>query len=138
MEYIDNAADTLEELANQPPEELARKLADATEKTGGRTERVNLFSVVDIEFVRPLEWCGKTYKAAHLDFGALTGLDMEAIDEEMESQSNASAFPALNREYQKRLAAKAAKIPSDVIGHLSAADYHAMVSAAQRFLMASG
>ena len=131
------AVETVEELAQQPPEKLAERVEEESRKEGGgRRDLLNHFSVVDVEFTKPLEWCGKTYERAHLDFSRLTGRDMEAIDDEM--GGNLPAFPANSRRYQKLLAAKASKIPSDAITHLPAADYNAMVSAARNFLIATG
>ena len=127
---------TVEELAKKPPDELSEQTEAETRKAGGRKAIISAFDTAEIEFVKPLTWCGKTYEKANLNFSKLTGVDMEAIDEELGNEN--PTFPAQSRKYQKLLAAKASGIPSDAIEHLAAADYHAVISAAQRFLLASG
>ena len=135
-EKIGEAADvTEEELEGQPPEKLADRVREESEKVGGRVSMIARFGTADIVFTKPLEWCGKTYTEAHLDFNALTGKDIEAIDDEL---GVFTGSPENSRRYQKLLAAKASKIPSDAIAHLPAADYNAIVQAARYFLMASG
>lgn len=136
MEEKNTGTQTVENLAKEPPEELAEQANAETQKAGGRKAIISAFDKAEIEFVKPLTWCGKIYEKASLDFSKLTGVDMEAIDEELGNES--PAFPAQSRKYQKLLAAKASHIPSDAIEHLAAADYNAVIHAAQLFLVYSG
>ena len=89
---------TVENLAKEPPEELAEQANAETQKAGGRKAIISAFDKAEIEFVKPLTWCGKTYEKASLDFSKLTGVDMEAIDEELGNES--PAFPAQSRKYR--------------------------------------
>lgn len=73
-----------------------------------------------------------------MDFEGLTGRDMEAIDVEIGAMGLRGTLPAYSRKYQRMLAAKAAKVPNDVIEHLPLADYNAVVNAAQNFLFVTG
>ena len=133
------AAETPEELAEKTPGELAQRLEEETEKAGGRLSLVETFGVKDVKFTKPLTWSEKTWTEAHMDFTKLTGVDMEAIDDEM-SALNMGALPTdptNSRKYLRLLAAKASGIPSMAIRTLPAADYNAMISAARYFLMAS-
>lgn len=137
QEKAATAGEKLEELEKKPPEELAERVDEESRKEGGgRKSLLTHFSVVEIEFTAPFTYAGKTYDGAHMDFSRLTGRDIEAIDDELGGAL--PAFPQNSRKYQKLLAAKASRIPSDAITHLPAADYNAMVNAARNFLIATG
>ena len=131
--------DTAEELAEKSPEELAEQLRQETEKTGGRLSLLETFGVKDVEFTKPLKWSEKTWERAHMDFTQLTGVDMEAIDDELSALNKGllPADPTNSRKYLRLLAAKASGIPSKAIQSLPAADYNAMINAARYFLLAS-
>lgn len=132
-------ADMAEELAGKSPEELAGQLEQETEKTGGRLSLLETFGVKDVEFTKPLKWSEKTWDRAHMDFTKLTGVDMEAIDDELSALNKGllPSDPANSRKYLRLLAAKASGIPSKAIQSLPAADYNAMINAARYFLLAS-
>lgn len=108
-------------------------IADAVEAAGGREKMAERFGVRDIRLSKPFEWCGKTYETIHMDFAALTGVDLEAIDEELGPR--APIFQYADRQYLRILAAKASKVPSDAIQHLPAIDYLAVTGAARAFLL---
>lgn len=120
------------------PDELADELAEATEKAGGRERMIERFGSAEVKLTKPFEWCGTTYTELHLDFGALTGRDMEAIDEEIGVMGLRGMVPAYSRMYQRLLAARAAKVPADMIEALPLADYNTVTGAAQNFLFVSG
>ena len=120
------------------PEELADELEEATEKAGGRESLIKRFGTADLRLSKPVEWRGKTYTDLHLDFEGLTGLDMEAIDDEIGNIGLRGMVPAYSRMYQRMLAARAAKVPADMIEHLPLVDYNAIISAAQNFLFVTG
>lgn len=135
----ENITATPEEKATEKtPEQLADELEEATEKLGGRESLIKRFSAADIQLSRPFEWCGKTYTELHLNFEQLTGLDMEAIDEEIGNMGMRGMVPAYSHMYQRMLAARAAGVPADMIERLPIADYNAVVGAAQNFLFVTG
>lgn len=119
-------------------DKLADEVKDAKEKAGGQESLVRRFGHETLRLSKPFTWCGKTYEELDMDFEALTGLDMEAIDDEIGAMGLRGTIPAYSRKYQRMLAAKAAKVPSDVIEHLPLADYNAVVNAAQNFLFVTG
>ena len=119
-------------------EELAEELEEATEQAGGRERMIERFGSAEVRLTKPFEWCGTTYTELHLDFGALTGRDMEAIDEEIGVMGLRGMVPAYSRMYQRLLSARAAKVPADMIENLPLADYNAITGAAQNFLFVSG
>lgn len=127
-----------EQREEKTPEELADALDEATEKAGGRDNLIKRFGSVDIQLSKPFEWCGVTYTELQLNFEALTGLDMEAIDEEIGTMALRGLVPAYSRMYQRLLAARAGGVPSDMIERLPIADYNAVTGAAQNFLFVTG
>lgn len=129
-------AQEAERQTEKPVTQQVDEVREATEEAGGRKALADKFGVVDIELSAPFEWCGVTYEQVHLDFSSLTGRDMEAIDDEMGAAG--IRFPADSRKYQRILAAKASKIPSDAIRNMPAADYNAIVNAARYFLIVTG
>ena len=137
-EQAETPANSVEEQAKKPVTEQADDLQKAIENVGGRKALAARFGVADIELSKPFEWCGVVYEKVHLDFASLTGRDMEAIEDELEARGIRTRYPADNRRYLKTLAAKAGKIPADAITNLPAADYNAIVNAAQYFLTFTG
>lgn len=118
--------------------ENAEKVKKAVKKLGGRAALAEKFGKTTIVFSKPLTWCEETYTKAELDFEALTGRDMEAIDMEIGAVNMRGLVPAYSRLYQRLLCARASGIPADAIEHLPLVDYNAMVTAAERFLLVTG
>lgn len=96
---------------------------------------IQRFGVNTVKLSKPFEWEGKKYEELTMDFLGLTGRDMEAIDDELRAMGVEVERPAYNRRYQRLLAARAAKAPSDMIQNLPIQDYHKIVSAAHYFLL---
>lgn len=119
-------------------DKMEERLEEETEKLGGRESIIRRFSHETVKLSKPFEWCGKTYEEIDMDFEGLTGQTMEAIDDEIGAMGLRGTIPAYSRKYQRMLAAKAAKVPSDVIEHLPLVDYNAVVNAAQNFLFVTG
>lgn len=130
--------DEQEKTTEQSMDELEERLEEETEKVGGRESLIRRFGHETVRLSSPFQWCGKTYEELDMDFEGLTGRDMEAIDDEIGAMGLRGTLPAYSRKYQRMLAAKAAKVPNDVIEHLPLADYNAVVNAAQNFLFVTG
>lgn len=118
--------------------QLAGQAAKATKDAGGRAGIIRRFSKTELQLSKPFVWCGKTWEKVDLDFEALTGVDMEAIDDELNAMGIRGGPPADNRRYQRMLAARAGGLPADAIEHMPLADYNAIVNAARYFLIVTG
>ena len=120
MAKIDEMMDT----AEQMEEKLESKRETLLKKA----------ECVTVKLSKPYEHTGVTYSEIKMDFSSLTGVQFEAIDDELIATGAIIVSPQASRRYQKLLAAKAAGIPSDVIETLNARDYLAVVNAAKLFL----
>ena len=114
------------------------KTAEQIEESLDMEQEIVSASKTVIHLSKPFEWCDEVYKKLELDFDGLTGVDMEAIDDEMLAMNLLVGAPLASRRYQRILAARAAHVPSDVIEHLPARDYNAVITATRRFLQATG
>lgn len=128
--------EALEEAKELTAAQEARERAE--KKAGGRAAVVRQVGKMEYRLTEPFEWCDITYEKFDLDFMGLTGVDMEAIDDQMAAANRAVSAPAQSRRYQKLLAARAAHVPSDVIEHLPLADYNAVTTMARNFLLVTG
>lgn len=86
---------------------------------------------------KPMKWMKTTYTELDLDFESLTGKDFEAIDDELAGLGIIIATPQINHRYQRMLAARAAKVPNDMLENLPARDYNKVTVAARNFLLAT-
>ena len=89
-------------------------------------------------FKKPIEIEGKKYTSLTFYFEDLTGLDIEAIEEELQDQNKYVLSPEISSAFQSMLAARAAKIPADEIRRLPIRDYMAIKNKARNFLINMG
>ena len=89
-------------------------------------------------FKKPIEIEGKKYTSLTFYFEDLTGLDIEAIEEELQDQNKYVLTPEISSAFQSMLAARAAKIPADEIRRLPIRDYMAIKNKARNFLINMG
>ena len=89
-------------------------------------------------FRKPFEYEGRTYTELTFDFARLTGRDMVAIETEMQQNNEYAIAPEISANYQCKIAARAAKIGSDVLEAMPLNDFNKITSAVRRFLTESG
>lgn len=89
-------------------------------------------------FKKPFEYAGKTYEELTFDFERLTGRDMVSIETEMQSQNQYALAPEISRNFQSKMAAKAAGIGSDVLDAMPLPDFNRITNAARDFLLNTG
>ena len=90
------------------------------------------------KFKRPFEYSGATYTELTFNFERLTGRDMVAIETEMQMNNEYALSPEISRNFQSKLAARAAGIGSDVLDAMPLKDFNKITGAARRFLLDSG
>lgn len=89
-------------------------------------------------FKKPFTYEGKTYEKLTFDFEHLTGRDIIKTDEEMAASGKFAISPEVSRDFQQKLAARAAGVGSDVIEAMNAADFMRITNFARNFLLDMG
>lgn len=90
------------------------------------------------KFKKPFEYAGQTCEEMTFDFERLTGRDMVSIETEMQSQNQYALAPEISRNFQSKMAAKAAGIGSDVLDAMPLPDFNKITNAARDFLLNTG
>lgn len=90
------------------------------------------------KFRKPFEFAGVTYEELTFNFDRLTGRDMVSIETEMQSRNEYALAPEISRNFQSKMAAKAAKIGSDVLDAMPLVDFNKITNAARDFLLSTG
>jgi hypothetical protein len=90
------------------------------------------------KFKTPYEFEGKKYEVLNFYFGGLTGKDMIAVETEMTANGEYALAPEISTGFLCRIAARAAKVGSDVIENLPIGEFSKIRNAARDFLLNSG
>ena len=107
-----------------------------TEAAGKATE--GDVGVYTHKFKRPFEYSGATYTELTFNFERLTGRDMVAIETEMQMNNEYALSPEISRNFQSKLAARAAGIGSDVLDAMPLPEFNRITNAARNFLLSTG
>ena len=91
-----------------------------------------------LTLVKPYTYEDKTYKKFVFDFESLIGEDLVDIETEMTAVGEFALSPEISTSFLYRLAAKAAKVGSDVILHLPIREFGKVKNKAQSFLVSTG
>lgn len=87
---------------------------------------------------KPFTYEDKTYESFTFDFERLTGADLVSIETEMTAVGEFALTPEISTSFLYRLAAKAARVGSDVLLHLPIKEFARIKNKAQRFLISTG
>lgn len=90
------------------------------------------------KFKRPFEYGGTTYTELTFNFERLTGRDMVSIETEMQMNNEYAIAPEISSSFQAKLAARAAKIGSDVMEATPLPEFNRITNAARDFLLNTG
>lgn len=92
-----------------------------------------------IKFAKPIEFEGKTYNELTLDLDSITGNDLEMAEHQFIAQNPEIAaqtpLKELSKGFQAIVAAKAAKVPVELIKALPAREYSRITMKVQTFLL---
>ena len=83
----------------------------------------------------PFAYEDKTYNEVSLNFTALKGKDMIAIEDEMEALGKSYLGPEFSAEFAGRLAARAANMPFEVLIELPYRDYSGISAVVRNFML---
>lgn len=109
----------------------------STPETAGKAAGGDV-GVYTHKFKRPFEYSGATYTELTFNFERLTGRDMVAIETEMQMNNEYALSPEISRNFQSKLAARAAGIGSDVLDAMPLPDFNRITNAARDFLLSTG
>ena len=129
-----NTNEAAENAAEEKEMQQAQKTVDFSAKKEEKEKSGNYTHT----FKKPIEIEGKKYTSLTFYFEDLTGLDIEAIEEELQDQNKYVLTPEISSAFQSMLAARAAKIPADEIRRLPIRDYMAIKNKARNFLINMG
>ena len=90
------------------------------------------------KFAKPFKHEGKEYVTLDFHFGNLTGHDMVKVEQEMQDENMYVIASEVSKVFQCKLAARAAKIGSDVIMAMSLHDFNKITNEARAFLLNTG
>ncbi len=89
---------------------------------------------MDIKLSKPYTFEGKEYTELKLDFDVLTGRDMIIAEAEVRVIADPAPVAELSKSYLAVMAAKAARVPVDLILGLPAKDFSKVTIEVQNFL----
>ena len=90
------------------------------------------------KFAKPFEFEGQKYLTMDFHFGSLTGHDMIKVEQELQDEEIFVMASEVSKTFQCKLAARAAKIGSDVIMAMPIHDFNKITNEARNFLLSSG
>lgn len=131
--------DMIEALPAREYKKIVKAASDAISKIETESGKLlNQFDggndVITMTLSKTAEYENETYETIEMDFGGLTGRDIEAVEDEVSAAENIRFSPSISKRYQRYLAAKAAGVPSEMVKALPMRDYNMMVEAARYFL----
>ncbi len=88
-----------------------------------QTENVSDKNIITIKLSKSYEFEGKEYKKLELDFESLTGNDLISAEKEARAMGDQTPMLEFSKMYQAIMAAKASKVPVDLIMKLSLKDF---------------
>lgn len=88
-----------------------------------------------INLKKPVTFESKEYTEINAEFDNLTGQDLIDATNEARARGDQSVLVELSKLYQAIVAAKAAKVPVDMVIGLGGKDFVAITKAAQSFLL---
>jgi len=88
-----------------------------------------------VELSKPYSFEDKEYTKLELDFDSLTGQDVINAEKKVRALGDSSPVAEFSKTYQAVVAAKAAKVPVDLIMKLPAKDFTRITILVQNFLL---
>ncbi len=89
-------------------------------------------------FKKPFEFEGKKYETLTFYWNKLTGRDMIAIENEMQTMNEYALAPEISAGFLCRMAARAGGIGSDALESMPIGDFSKIKNAARDFLISTG
>ena len=89
----------------------------------------------ELRLKTPIKLGNQTLNTLIFDFEALTGRDMIAVENEMAALGEPLTMPEFSTSFQAKIAARAAKIGSDVIADLPLYEFKIITGRARSFLL---
>ncbi len=107
-------------------EAQAKELEEKKEQNG----------IVTYKLKKPFTWEGKTYETIDMDFGSLSGKDMDSIEKQiLMTEGSLSVSPEFTSSYMFKLAARAAGIHHSVIERMAYEDAYRIKVITRNFII---
>jgi hypothetical protein len=87
-----------------------------------------------ITLSKPIEHNSQTIAELDLDLDGLTGADLEQVEREFTASGHQGGIPETSKIYQAMVAARACRVPYDVLRTLPAKDYSKITLSVLTFL----
>lgn len=91
-----------------------------------------------VKLKKPVTFEGAEYKELKMDFDSLTGRDMLAAEKEARAMGDRSPIAEFSKLYLASVAARAAKVPIELILDLPAVEFTAITVNVQTFFVPAG
>lgn len=134
-------SEAIKNTAAEGAEKAAGTVASVTPTTTTEAEKKPAGANVGVythKFKTPFEYSGAIYEELTFNFERLTGRDMVAIETEMQMNNEYALAPEISRNFQSKMAARAAGIGSDVLDAMPLPDFNRITNAARDFLLSTG
>ena len=107
-------------------------------KTGTNKATEEVSGVYVHRFKKPFEYDGTKYETLNFYFDKLNGEDMLKIENEMQDNNEYALSAEVSKSFQCKMAARAARVGSDVILAMPIGEFNRITNAARRFLLDTG
>lgn len=135
-------SETIKNAAAEGAQKAAGTVASATPTTttpeAERKPTGANMGVYTHKFKTSFDYSGTAYEELTFNFERLTGRDMVAIETEMQMNNEYALAPEISRNFQSKMAARAAGIGSDVLDAMPLPDFNKITNAARDFLLNTG
>lgn len=134
-------SENIKNIAAEGAEQAADAAENVTPETTPKEQEKPTGANVGVythKFKKPFEYENKTYTELEFDFESLTGRDMVSIETEMQMNNEYALAPEISRNFQAKLAAKAAGIGGDVMDAMPIKEFNRITNAARDFLLNTG
>ena len=112
-------------------------LQENKKTTTGGAKKGNV-GVYTHKFRKPFEYENTKYTTMTFDFEKLTGRDMINIENEMQANNEYALDPLVSRNFQSKMASKAAGIGNDALEAMPLVEFNRITNATRSFLIDSG
>ncbi|MBQ7263476.1 MAG: phage tail assembly protein [Synergistaceae bacterium] len=91
-----------------------------------------------VTLTRPIEHKGKPLRELDMDLDGLTGRDLLDVEQDIFRSGKILMMSDFSKLYLVRVAARAARVPFEVLEGLGARDFNALAQEVQSFLIGTG
>lgn len=115
---------------------IEAQVADTEAQAVELEEKKEQNGIITYKLKKPFTWEGKTYEEINMDFGSVSGKDMDNIEKQiLMTEGSLSVSPEFTSSYMFKLAARAAGIHHSVIENMSFEDAYRIKAITRNFII---